>query len=126
MIAVAAVAVAPALGGCSEAEPRTLRLTLHLDPTMPAYDHIRVSIGCWAGGNQLTEESFDLVGADLDANGTYETVLFIDKHAESVDVLAEVHSGAVVIGHGRRTAVTLENKTYDLEVEVVPHPANTY
>ncbi len=126
MIAAAAVTVAPALGGCTEAEPRTLHLTLRLDPTMPAYDHIQVSIGGWAGGYQLSEEIFDLVEADLAPDGTYQTVLFINKHAESVDVLAEVHSGALVIGHGRRTVLTMENKTYDLEVEVVPHPANSY
>jgi len=120
------VALAAAVGGCTEAEPRSLRLRLRMDSTMPSYDHVQVSFGCYNGGTQITEDTFALVSTDFDASGAYETVLFISKHAEAVDVLAEVHLGGAVIGHGRRTVVTLENQAYDLEVEIVPHPSNEY
>ena len=119
------MALAPALGGCADVEPRALRLTVRLDPAMPAYDFVQVSVGSWRDGSQWGEETFQLHSTDFDTTGAYETILFIDKMAESIDVLAEVHVGDLIIGHGRRTVVTLHAGSYDLEVEVVPNPGYT-
>lgn len=122
-LAVALAALAPAVGGCADPEPRALRLTVQVDSTVPAFDYVHVSLGSWRGGGQLGEETFRLLPTDLDADGAYSTILFITKLAESVDVLAEVHSGTFIVGHGRRSVVTLDEASFDLEVEVSPHPA---
>jgi hypothetical protein len=122
---VALVALAPALGGCGGVEPRALRLTVRVDPTMPAFDYVQVSLGYYVDSNQFGEESFQLQSTEFDTTGAYEVILFIDKRADSLDVLAEAHAGTLIIGHGRRTAVTLHERWYDLEVEVTPHPGYT-
>ena len=120
--AVAVAALAALLAGCTDDEPRPLRLTLRVDPTMPAFDYVQVWVVSYQGGNQIQSEDFRLAPADLDATGGYSTILFIPQQAEAIDVLCEVHAGDQNIGHGRRSVVTLDSQGYDLEVEVVPHP----
>jgi len=122
VVAVALAALAPVLGGCADPEPRALRLTVRLDPTVPAFDYVHLSVGSWRGGVWMEEETFRLLPTDFDDAGAYSTILFITKTAESIDALAEVHSGTFIVGHGRRSVVTLHQGSYDLEVEVVPHP----
>ncbi|MBI5480033.1 MAG: hypothetical protein HY906_14295 [Deltaproteobacteria bacterium] len=118
-----AVAVVAALGlGCADREPRALRLTLSVASTMPAFDYVQVYVSSMQGGDQFQSDGFRLVPAELDAAGSYSTILFIESQAEAVDVLCEVHAGDFIVGHGRRTVVTLETQAFDLEVEVVPTP----
>jgi hypothetical protein len=123
LLAVVVAVVAAPWGGCTESETCTLRLTVLVDATVPAFDFVQVSVSSMRGGDQFQSVDFRLKPTDFDANGSGVTTLRFPAQAEEVDALAEVHAGSLIVGHGRRSLVTLESlQSYDLEVEVAPNP----
>ena len=122
-LAVLAALAALAGQGCGGSEPRTLRVTLRLDPAMPAFDWVQFGVASMRDGSEFLVEGFQLFPADFDADGRYSTILFIANTADLVEAQADVHAGAYVVGHGRRSVSTFERQDYELEVPLVPTPA---
>ena len=125
--AVGWLAVLAALGalagqGCGDHEPRALHLTLRLDPAMPAFDWVQFGVASMRDGSEFQVEGFQLLPADFGADGRYSTILFIPNTADLVEAQGDVHAGAYVIGHGRRSVSTFERQDYELEVPLVPSP----